>query len=531
MNSSPRIKAVFDTWAISSPEALVSNLEKNKELKELLLQETPWLLNSNNEGERKRRIALLFDLNQMSNNINLAFTKLQTKQTPNGGFAWFEGMHDNRYITQVIATGIGQLKHLNAVQAVNTNDLDNMQKKAISYLDARIIEDYKLLLERSKKGLLKLDDNHISTLQIHYLYSKSFTVQTEPNSDLKEAYNYFYNQAKTYWLSKDIYSQGMLSLVFNRSGDVVLAKKVLKSLANRAQRSDEMGMYWPQNNYGYFWYQAPIETQATLIEAFNEVTSDTATVEELKIWLLRNKQTSDWKTTKATAAACYALLLRGVNLIDENKTLEVTVGNQSLSTLRDFSAEAGTGYVKTTFTGNEIKPAMGNIKVNNPNNGVAWGAAYWQYFEQLDKITSAKTNLQIDKKLFLKKYTQSGPVLQEITSQNPIKVGDEVVVRVEIRTDRDFEYIHLKDMRAAGFEPTSTLSRYKFQDGLGYYESVKDASINFFIDYMRKGTYVFEYSLRAVHSGFFSNGITTMQSMYAPEFNSHSQGIRIEIQK
>jgi uncharacterized protein YfaS (alpha-2-macroglobulin family) len=531
MNSSPRIKAVFDTWAISSPEALVSNLEKNKELKDLLLQETPWLLNSNNEGERKRRIALLFDLNQMSNSINSAFNKLKAKQTPNGGFAWFDGMPDNRYITQVIATGIGQLKHLKAVQAVNTNDLNNMHNIAITYLDSRIVEDYKYLLDASKKGLLKLDDNHISTLQIHYLYSKSFTNQSAPSSDLQEAYSYFYKQAKTYWLSKDIYSQGMLSLVFNRSGDVDLAKKILKSLANRAQRSDELGMYWSQNNYGYYWYQAPIETQATLIEAFHEVTADTATVEELKIWLLRNKQTTDWKTTKATAAACYALLLRGVNLIDESKTLEVKIGNQLLNTLKDYSVEAGTGYVKTTFTSNEVNPAMGNIKVHNPNNGVAWGAAYWQYFEQLDKITSAKTNLQIDKKLFLKKHTNSGSVLIEITSQNPIRVGDEVVVRVEIRSDRDFEYVHLKDMRAAGFEPISTLSQYKYQDGLGYYESVKDASINFFMDYLRKGTYVFEYSLRAVHSGCFSNGITTMQSMYAPEFTTHSQGIRIVIKE
>lgn len=530
MNSSPRIKEVFNRWSATNSESLISNLEKNQELKELLLQETPWVLDSKNESERKRRVALLFDMNQMSNSLKSAFNKLKMKQTPNGGFAWFDGMPDNRYITQLIVTGLGQLDHLNALQKDYEGELDNMTKIAMNYLDARIIEDYNRLLDLSRKGLIKLDDDHISMLQIQYLYSKSFFAPVKPNKELLEAYNYFYKQAKTYWLLKDLYAQGMLALTFKRSADKE-ASKVIKSLSNRAKRSEELGMYWPQNQLGYYWYQSPIETQAMLIEAFHEVAADTASMEEMKIWLLRNKQTSDWKTTKATAAACYALLLRGVNLIADTRLLDVTIGGKSLDKLKDIKAEAGTGYVKTTFGENEIRNEMGEIKVYNPNNGIAWGAAYWQYFEQLDKITASQTNLKIDKKLFLKQHTGEGAILKEINPENPIKVGDEVVVRIEIRADRDFEYVHLKDMRASGFEPISTLSQYKYQDGLGYYESVKDASVNFFMDYMRKGVYVFEYSLRAVHSGYFSNGITTMQSMYAPEFNSHSQGIRIEIKE
>ncbi len=528
MNSSPRIKEVFNTWSATNSESLVSNLEKNKELKELLLQETPWVLDSKDETERKKRIALLFDMNNMSNNLQSAFNKLQGKQTPNGGFGWFDGMPDNRYITQLIASGLGQLKHLKVVPAVDQEQLDDMLQDAMNYLDARIIEDYKELLALSRKGLVKLENDNLSMLQIHYLYSKSFFAPVEPSKELLEAYNYFYKQAKTYWLLKDIYAQGMLALTFKRSGDNDGAK-VIKSLSNRAMQSEELGMYWPQNKWGYYWYQSPIETQAMLIEAFYEVAADTTSMEEMKIWLLRNKQTSDWQTTKATSAACYAILLRGVNLIADTKLLDVQIGGKPLNKLKDITAEAGTGYVKTTFRGSEIQPPMGNIKVYNPNVGMAWGAAYWQYFEQLDKITSSQTNLKIDKKLFLKKHTEAGTILKEITSESPIHVGDEVVVRIEIRADRDFEFVHLKDMRASGFEPTSTLSRYKYQDGLGYYESVKDASVNFFMDYLHKGVYIFEYSLRAAHSGYFSNGITTMQSMYAPEFNSHSQGIRIEI--
>ncbi len=531
VKSNPRIEEIFKTWAALDSDALVSNLEKNQELKELLIQETPWLLNAKDETERKKRVALLFDLNNMRNNLQSAFSKLKNKQTPNGGFAWFDGMPDNRYITQHITTGLAQLRHLKAVPPELEHEVNQILQRAMNYLDARIIEDYNELLKRSKKGLVKMTDNHLSSTHTHYLYCRSFFKDIPVNKDLKTPYEYFFSQAETYWLAKNEYEQGMIALAFHRSGNDKLAKKTIASLSNRATRSEELGMYWTNNQYGYFWHQAPIETQSLLIEAFTEITNDIAAVEEMKIWLLRNKQTNDWKTTKATVSACYALLLRGVDLLSQTKLLSVSLGNKPLETLTGFKEEAGTGYVKTVFKQDEIKPEFGEIKVKNPNEGIAWGAAYWQYFEQLDKITTAETNLKINKKLFVKKHTESGPVLQEIYSESPIKVGDEVVVRVEIRADRDFEYVHLKDMRASGFEPTSTISQYKYQDGLGYYESVKDASQNFFIGFMRKGTYVFEYSLRAVHSGYFSNGITTMQCMYAPEFTTHSDGIRVQIEE
>ncbi|WP_044262675.1 alpha-2-macroglobulin family protein [Saccharicrinis fermentans] len=531
INSSPRIREVFKTWETIQPDALSSNLEKNQELKELLIQETPWLRNAQNESERKKRLSLLFDLNQMHHQMQSALHKLEDKQTNNGGFAWFQGMPDNRYITQHITMGLAQLQHLHAIGSNYNQKVNHIISKAIKYLDERIIEDYQHLQEQEKKGILKMDDDHLTNIHIHYLYCKSFFSTVEPNPSLSEAYKYFYHQAKKYALTKDIYSQAMIAITLERNHDKKVAQQVVKSLSNRAIRSKEMGMYWSNNRNSYYWYQAPIETQAMLIEAFHEVSHDTTAIEEMKIWLLRNKQTSDWKTTKATVAACYALILQDKYQMNNTSPLQLTVGGKPLEELKNILAEAGTGYVKTSFTGDEIKPDMGKLKIHNTHNGVAWGAAYWQYFEELDKITSAQTNLKITKRLYVKEYAETGVSLKEIQADLPIKVGDEVVVRIEIFSDRDYEYIHLKDMRASGFEPMSTVSQYKYRDGLGYYESVKDASQNFFIDHMRKGVYVFEYSLRAVHAGYFSNGITTMQCMYAPEFSAHSKGLRINIVK
>jgi hypothetical protein len=288
-------------------------------------------------------------------------------------------------------------------------------------------------------------------------------------------------------------------------------------------------MYWKENTNSWYWYQAPIETQALLIEAFSEIENDTKTIDNLKIWLIKNKQTNQWKTTKATTDAVYALLLQGSDWLSVTNMVDVVVGNKKIepSKLEDVKIEAGTGYYKTSWSSSEITPEMGEVTLTKKGAGIAWGGLYWQYFEDLDKITSAETPLKLKKKLFLKTNTDTGEEISEITSETKLKVGDLVRVRIELKSDRNMEFIHMKDMRAAGLEPVNVLSQYKWQDGLGYYESTKDASTNFFFDYLPKGVYVFEYDLRVNNAGNMSNGITTIQSMYAPEFSSHSEGTRL----
>jgi uncharacterized protein YfaS (alpha-2-macroglobulin family) len=529
VNSSPKIKAVFDNWKQQSPEAFMSNLEKNQELKSLLLQETPWVLNSQDEGERKKRIALLFDLNKMDNELTKAMRKLQKAQVSNGGWPWFPGMPESRYITQHIITGMGHLDNLGVKNVRENAEVWKMVKKGVGYLDARLLEDY----EWTKKHYPNsMNEQHIGQLQIQYLYARSYFKDLPMNSKLKEAVAYYQEQAKKYWMKFSIYTEGMIALEAHRFGIEKLPQQVLASIKERSILHEELGMYWKDNVGGYYWYQAPIETQALLIEAFDEVNNDETAVEDMKVWLLKQKQTTDWKTTKATAEACYALLLRGTELLANDEMVEIKVAGKVIDPIAlGAKVEAGTGYFKTSWSGGDIKPEMGNVSVTRKTKGVSWGAMYWQYFEDLDKITPHETPLKLDKKLFLVKNTDSGPVMSPITESTKLKPGDKVRVRIELRTDRDLEYVHMKDMRASSFEPVNVISRYRYQDGLGYYESTKDASTNCFMDMVRKGTYVFEYDLRVSHYGDFSNGITTIQCMYAPEFTSHSEGIRVKIEK
>ena len=526
-NSNPRIKEVFDQWA--SQDALISNLEKNEELKSLLIEETPWLRDAQSETEQKKRIALLFDMNKMNNELQSAQRKLQNNQMGNGAWAWFEGGRPNRFITQQIIIGFGHLKHLNVNLNGKGEPTDDMIKKAISYLDTEFVQEYKDLRKYDKK--VDLSKDHLSYTQLHYLYMRSFFSYIPKSKEVQTITAYYQTQIQKYWLSRSLYAKGLMAMVSHRTKDSKTADKILKSLKENSITSDELGMYWKENKASWFWYQAPIETQALMIEAFSEIQNDVRTIDNLKIWLLKNKQTNSWETTKATTEAVYALLLQGSDWLSVSEMVDVRLGGEKIeaSKLESVKVEAGTGYYKTAWNGSEIKPEMANVTLTKKDDGIAWGSLYWQYFEDLDKITFAETPLQLKKKLFLKSNTDKGEQLSEITSKTEVKVGDLVRVRIELRSDRDMEFLHMKDMRAAGFEPVNVLSSYKYQDGLGYYESTKDAATNFFFDYLPKGIYVFEYDLRVNNSGDMSNGITTIQSMYAPEFTSHSEGIRVNV--
>ncbi|ALU75401.1 alpha-2-macroglobulin [Tenacibaculum dicentrarchi] len=542
-NSNPKIQEVFKQW--KSSDALLSNLEKNQELKSLIIQETPWLRDAQSETEQKKRIGLLFDLNKMKNEQENAINKLQNMQMSNGGFPWFKGGdYANTYITQHIASGFGHLKKL----GVSNFDTKTTQvlEKAVRFLDAEIAIQYDNLLKeaariKAKKGQSASEEylkkNHLSYATIQYVYMRSFYPEINIASKTKKAISYYKKQSATFWKDYNLYAQGQISLIQfrnaknGRNNSKILASKILKSLKENSITSDELGMYWKSNVAGYYSYQAPIETQSLLIEAFSEIENDTKTVDNLKIWLLKNKQTNRWKTTKATTEAVYALLLQGSDWLSITDMVDVKIGNNKIeaSKLENVKVEAGTGYFKTSWNGNEITPNMSEVTISKKGKGIAWGGLYWQYFEDLDKITSAETPLKLRKNLFKKITSDTGKELIKITDKTSLKVGDLITVRIELRCDRNMEFVHMKDMRASGVEPINVLSGYKSQDNLYYYEATKDASTNFFFDRLPKGVFVFEYDVRVNNAGNFSNGITSIQNMYAPEFSSHSKGERLVI--
>ncbi|MBK0370969.1 alpha-2-macroglobulin family protein [Flavobacterium agrisoli] len=527
ISSNPKIATVFEDWRKNGK--LNSKLEENEELKSIILAETPWLNDAQSEDEKKKNLALLFDLEKMKTSQETTFQKLKQKQKPSGGFAWFDGSDESEYITRHILAGLGHLSKLNPNDET-IEKIDEITEKGIPFLDQKFLEYYKQRTEKLKASEKLIWPNPYSDL--HYLYTRSFYLKDYPLSDtLKKATKLYLETAKKDWLNYSLYEKGLASLTLNRFGEKEAAKKIIESLKETASNNEDWGMYWIANKSGWFWYQAPIETQALLIEAFAEVNNDTKSVDAMKVWLLKNKQTKNWPTTKSTTEAVYALLMQGTDWLSVKDNTVIKIGDEKILTkkLSENEKEAETGYVKLNWKADEINKEMASITVENKSKVPAFGGVYWQYFEDLDKIkNNSNTNLSVSKDLYIKNTTLKGNELQKITSKNSLKVGDLVTVRLVISAKENIEFVHLKDMRASCFEPVDVLSGYEYKGGLGFYKSTKDVATHFFFENINKGTYVLEYDIRVNSTGNFSNGITTIQSMYAPEYSSHSKGIRVK---
>jgi len=510
-NSDPKIRRIFDLW--KGTPALDSPLEKNQDLKSVMLEETPWLRQAMAESQARKNVGILFDENRLHEETARALRKLSEMQLSEGLWPWFPGGRPSEYISLYITTGFGRLRHLGVAVDIAP------AIKSLAALDAWMDAHYRRILHK--------DDYVPSYTDAFYLYGRSFFLQDKPIAKQhQEAVDFFLRQARKFWLKVNCrQSQAHLAIALQRFGDKETPQDIVRSIKERSVSDEELGMFWRDLELSWWWYRAPIETQAMMIEMFAEVAHDAQAVDDCQVWLLKQKQTQDWKTTKATADAVYALLLRGSNKLASDALVEVALAGEWI---KPEKVEAGTGFYEQRFVRDEIKPAMGQITVKKVDDGVSWGSVHWQYLEDMTKVTPHEaTPLKLKKTLWIKDTTKKGQELKPVSG--PLSVGDELVVRIELRTDRDMEYVHLKDQRGSGTEPVNVLSRYKFQDGLAYYESTRDTASHFFIDYLPKGVYVFEYSTRIQLKGKYQTGIAEIQCMYAPEFNAHSESFTLEV--
>ncbi|MEZ4852739.1 MG2 domain-containing protein [Flavobacterium sp.] len=515
INSNDKIKNALENWKNNNVK---SKFTLNEELKSIVLNETPWLLDAESDEEKNSRLALLLDLSSLKDSQENTFKKLLDKQNENGSFSWFSGGGENVFITQHIVAGFGHFIQMFPEEKENIKEIT---AKAVDYLDKKI-------------NAKNIENKHYITnnLELHYWYARSFYLDYYPlNKKLTNIFNYQLEDFKKNWLTYSLYQKGIAAIILQRMGEKKWAKKIITHLKETAVKDKNKGMYWLENESGYYWYQSPIETQTILIEAFNEIETDKNYIEELKAWLLYKKQTNRWTTTKSTSDAVYALLLQGKDWTTTKENIKFTVGNDKISSKKMVESEkqAETGYIKINWNKEEITNEMGKISIDNKSKKPGFGGVYWQYFENLETVKRDSTSvLNIAKKLFKKVKTVNGNTLLEI-SENNIQVGDLITVQLIVKTKENLEFVHLKDSRASCFEPVDVLSEYKYKDGTSFYQSTKDVATHFFFDNLNKGTYILEYDVRINNSGKFSNGIATIQSMYAPEFSAHSNNQTIII--
>jgi TonB-dependent SusC/RagA subfamily outer membrane receptor len=517
LTSNPKVESLMKKWQNNKmPE---SRLKLNEELKSIVLAETPWLLDAESDEQKNQRLAILMDLNELKGNNEKALEKVENLILPSGGFAWFSGGSESRYISQHILSGIG---HLNKLFPADSLKYKSIASKGIPNLDRLFVADY----VKTKKM------ERPSTVNLNYLYTRSFYTKEYPlfkkcDSIIKLQLNH----CKEDWLGYSLYEKGLLALVMNRFNEKDFAKKIITSLKETVSTNEEIGMYWIENTSGYYWYQSSIETQALLIEAFAEIDQNKETVDAMKVWLIKNKQTSNWPTTKSTTEAVYALLYEGSDWTSLKENTKIKIGDEKILTqkLAQKGDELDAGYIKIKFDANEINSKMGTITVDNKTKVPGFGGVYWQYFETLENIKTDSTKaISIEKKIYKRVKTTKGQSLVAVEGEN-LMVGDLLKVQLILRTDTNLEFVHLKDLRASCLEPVDVISGHVWGGNLEYYKSTRDVSTNFFFDAISKGTYIIEYELRVTNTGVFNNGISTLQSMYAPEFEAHSTNTKITV--
>jgi uncharacterized protein YfaS (alpha-2-macroglobulin family) len=519
----PRIQKVINQWTAQGGNAstLYSNLEKNQELKNILLEETPWVLAADNETEQKQRLSLLFDLNRADGLREAALQQLIQQQNEEGGWSWFKGFPASRAITLSILKGMSQLVQLNAIQYGQAEK--EMQMKALKFLDKSMQTDYENLLKYDKKW----QNAWPSPEQVEFLFVRSSYRDIPELGDAREAIRFYTNQAEKHWNQYSLISKGEIALLMHRNGKKEVSTAILTWLKKTATISEEKGMYWANNRRGSDYFTSPIDTHCLLMSVFNEIAPDTQHTNRMKQWLLNQKRTQNWESVPATVNAIYALLLTGSDWLNTQNTCVATWDGKTYSTAE---GEIATGYLKTILP-NEPANSSANpvLSIRKEGNTPAWGAVYEQYFQEIDKVKGQKGVLSVEKKLFVETNNGTNRQIRPVTPEQPLRIGDKVIVRLTIRTDREMNYVFLKDLRAGCFEPADQLSGPKSRDGIWYYRSPKDVSENFFINRLPEGTFVLEYPVYVSRSGEYAGGISTIQCMYAPEFVSHTAGESLRI--
>ncbi|MEI6655311.1 MAG: alpha-2-macroglobulin family protein [Verrucomicrobiota bacterium] len=517
--SDPKLRRIFDLW--QNTPALDSPLAKNPELKGITLDETPWLAEAADQSQARRNLGRLFDDNQLEAELEKALEKLTSMQCEDGLWPWFPGGGGNHHISLCIATGFARLRAM----GVETDITPAL--KALAKLDAELTAQLGAIKRAAKGQPEFLTANHLDSAIAQQLYTRTlFLKDRKVSRDDREAFDFFVAQAKRHWAKLDSrLSRAHVALALNRLGEQATAKLITRSLREHAIRTPESGMSWRDDTSGWYWWQAPIETQAMMIEAFREIDHDDQAVENCQVWLIQQKQVRDWRSTKATADAIHALLLGGKDLLSGGDPLQVSLGGVAV---KPEAVEPGTGYYEARFTGPAVKPELGRIQVTQTAPGIAWASVHWQYLEDLAKVTAHDTaGFKLEKALFVRKAGPQGPRLEPVAG--PLNVGDELVTRLILRNDRAMEFVHLKDSRGSGTEPMNVLSGYRWQDGFGYYEVTRDTASHFFIDTLPAGTHVFESSVRLQHGGSYQSGVAEIRCLYAPEFSAHSASGRLEV--
>ena len=495
LKQTPTAKHVFEQWKreSGSETSLQSSLEKNQELKDIILAETPWVNDADREAEQKQRLADFFDENKINNRLETALEKLEKLQQGDGGFTWYPGMPTSPYITMSVAEMLARLY----VMTGTYDDAENIQRRAMNYMDREIIELVNEMKKWEKKGS---KPSFPSFMALRWLYVNAIA-KRELSSKAAEAKAYLMPLLKKDIKRQSIYEKAMTTIILQQNGDVQKAREYVQSLKEYTVFTEEMGRYYDTPRAGYSWYSYKIPTEVAAIEAIKYTApDDTKTIDEMRRWLLQEKRTQMWDTPVSSVNAIYAFLFDHADLLAKQEPTVLAIDQQPIESSKET---AGIGYVKTAIQNPKGKEFTAT---KTSTTGTSWGAVYAQFMQKTAEVEDAQSGVTVKRELL----TANG---KQLTG---LKVGDRIKVRITIEVARDLDFVQVFDRRAACMEPVRQLSGYHY----GAYISPKDFSTNYFYHGLAKGKHVVETEYYIDRAGTYETGTCTVQCAYSPEYRA-----------
>ncbi len=508
LGQNPTAKHVFELWkqeektaiANSSLTTLHSSLQKNQSLKDLVLSETPWVMDADNEQEQRQRLADFFDQNLMAQRISQALDKLGKLQRTDGSWSWWPDMPGSVYMTTSVCEMLVRLNQMAGQQSATAK----MLSSAFTFLGKDIVELVDEMKKEEKKGHKQVFPSHRA---LQWLYICALDGRELP-AKVSEANSYLKNLLKKETQSQSIYEKALSAIVLQN-------KTYIRSLKEWTVYKEDMGRYYDTQRAGYSWRDYKIPTQVAAIEALKRLTpQDTVTISEMQRWLLQQRRTQAWDTPLNSADAIYAFLDGNSQTLAPQPKTTLSINGKPLPT---SDATAGIGYVKTSVDAQGAK----TFKAEKTSTGTSWGAVYAQFMQPASDIADQQSGISVKRELLNAQHSALD------AQHSTLQVGDRIIVRITIEADRDYDFVQLQDKRAACLEPVKQLSGYNWREG--YYCAPKDYTTNFFFDMLSKGRHVIETEYYVDREGTYETGTCSVQCTYSPEFRGSTKSMKIEV--
>lgn len=510
INQYPQIGEAIKLWNETNDNILISPLQKEEALKITSINDTPWVLNAQSETLRMSQLVRLLDKEKCSSAIEEAIKDLADNQNADGGWSWCKDMKTSTFITARVLLYMSMLRQMGYLPA--SGKINSMINKAVKYCDKELYAEY----IRNKRKF--------STSQmLNYLYVRSGFPELTMSADFTSLKNKALKAIEDEWRNFSIYDASVAAIVLNRYNNSKIALLILESLRQKALTNPERGMWYANLNSSWNG-RNKIITTAQVLEAYTEINPKAPQIDQLRQWLLIQRQTEDWGTSEEIAEVVHAILSSGTDWTSDYAPANIQINGKEIEKTQ---LEALTGSFSAALDNNG-----GVINIFKSEGHPAWGGILNRRILPIEEVKPySESDISISKRMLRIVENESGISSEEIKEGETLHLGDKVRVQLMITSKRDMDYVCIIDGRSACLSPIQQLSGYVWNSGAGYYRDVQNDVTNLFYDFMPKGTTFAEYDCYVTQEGTYSLGISQIQCLYAPLQTAHSGGSTLTVKK